>query len=236
MGLLDDISKNLGSLTGNSGKNEAKGNGLGGLLGSAAVGGLLGALLGGSKSVQRTARNAAVIGAGAGAAALAYKIYQKWRNSDVAAPQSTQPQPNSPLSPTSTLPRSVAVSSTTVDDKAQLLIEAMVFAARADGHIDDEEQALILKSAQDLGCTAEIQQLLASCMNQPLDPEKLAQRIASPEEARDVYFLSAIIIKADTFMEKSYLSGLAQACGLDDSAKADIDARATQARASMLQS
>ncbi|MBU3826661.1 MAG: tellurite resistance TerB family protein [Candidatus Anaerobiospirillum merdipullorum] len=243
MGLFDEISKNLGALTGgqnNDGQNQSKGSGMGGLLGSAAVGGILGALLGGSKGVQRTARNAAVIGAGAGAAALAYKLYQKWRsNQDAPAPTTPTPTASAPgySAPNlfATATPAPALDTAPTDDKAVLLIEAMVFAARADGHIDSEEQQLILKSAQELGGNGQLEQVVSACMQKPLDPADIARRVSTPEEAADVYFLSAVIVNPDTFMEKSYLRGLAQACNLSEAQKAEIDARAAQARASLLQ-
>ncbi len=224
MGFFDDLTRNLGSLAQSA---EEKTQGKGGLLGAAAVGGLLGALLGGSRGVQRTARNAVVIGAGAGAAALAYKLYQKWRADSDAQPQHSAPVPAS-APDVMTPPQSVQN-----DDKALLLIQAMVFAARADGHIDAAEQELILKSAQELSGNINLQETIASFMQMPIDPAAIAQRVSSPEEAADVYFLSALIVNPDTFMEKSYSTGLAQALGLTQAQKAELDERAAQARAQL---
>ncbi len=232
MGLFDDLTKNLGSLTGSQ---SGKGGSMGGLLGSAAVGGLLGALLGGSKGLQRTARNAAVVGAGAGAAALAYSLYQKWRNGAQETNSATTGSATFGTAATSSSTfSSVAPVSSNYDDKALLLIEAMVFAARADGHIDQQEQALIEKSLQQFSADTNLSAAVSSCMQKPLDPEDLARRVSSAEEGADVYFLSALIVTQDTFMEKSYLNGLAGALGFDQQQKAELDARAEKARQDLL--
>ena len=120
--------------------------GLGGLLGSAALGGLLGTLMSG-KTARKVAKGALMVGGTAAVGALAWKFYQKWSGANGAAPQGqpAEPAPSAQSAPSGwpaelqqTPPPAVSA-----DQTALLLLEAMVFAARADGHIDDKERANI---------------------------------------------------------------------------------------------
>ena len=137
---LNASSKGLG--------NTGTKNGATGLLGSAAVGGLLAALFGGSKVLRSTAKNVATVGGGAIAGAVAYKIFQKWvqnkNGNGQAQPVTTQGTTKGTsgvgfTDPRQKLTEEEGVISAGADDRdALLLIEAMIFAARADGHIDEE--------------------------------------------------------------------------------------------------
>ena len=100
------------------------------------------------------------------------------------------------------------------DDTASLLLEAMVFAARADGHIDAAEQSRINDAVRHMFPNQDVASLLDPLMTRPIDPRVLAGRVRSPEQARDLYRLSCAIIETDQFMERSYLNGLAEALGI----------------------
>ena len=54
----------------------------------------------------------------------------------------------------------------------------MVFAARADGHIDDKERANIHNAVESLFPGRDMAQVLDTLLNKPLDPASLASRIA----------------------------------------------------------
>lgn len=197
--------------------------GFGGLLGSAALGGLLGTLLSG-KTARKVAQGALMVGGTAAAGALAWKFYQKWAGNNAAA------QPASPDVPPAPAPSgwpaelaSPQPPAAQPDQTALLLLEAMVFAARADGHIDEKEQANIRNAVESLFPGRDMGQVLDGFLNKPLDPAALASRIADPEEARDLYRLSGMIIDVDHFMERSYLDGLASALGISPDEKAALD-------------
>ncbi len=217
---------------------------LGGLLGSAAAGGILGALLGGSKSVKRTAKNIAYIGGGAAAASMAYSLYKKWadkNNSQGGMPQSQghtyQPQPNTYSSASQTnvfdefnRQNQTASAATVNDEHAVLLIEAMVFAARADGHIDNDEQNMILKTSKSLVSDERFNSIVREALQRPLDPAYIASKVPSPDMADDIYQLSATVIVADNYMEQSYLQGLARALNINDSQKLTLERQALEFR------
>ncbi len=226
------VNSALGGNTAASIKNAASGmGGVGGLLGSAAIGGLMGALFSGKKA-KKLAKGALVVGGTAAAGALAWNFYQKWaqgKSTDQAtnyAPQDmhNQAQPNAPQQ---------AQALPNAENTAIILLEAMVFAARADGHIDDEEKQNIHNAAAALFPGQEIVSMLDNLLQKPIDPTSLASKVKSVEEAHDLYRLSCAAIDIDSYMERTYLDGLAKALNLSDADKNTLEQEALAARQNM---
>lgn len=206
------------------------------LLGAGAVGGLLGALLG--RGGRDLAGTALTLGGTAVAGTLAWNFYKKWSARDADA-QVSAPAGNASSAPEDSVPAgwnlgsaspSVPGGRHTDDDTALLLLEAMVFAARADGHIDAAEQGRINNAVRSMFPDQDVTSLLDRLMARPIDPAALAGRVRSPEQARDLYRLSCAIIETDQFMERSYLNGLAEALGIDAEERERIEAEAAAAR------
>lgn len=213
---------NMGDTLKNTLQNVGAGSpgGIGGLLGSAALGGLLGALFTG-KSAQKIAKGALVVGGTAAAGALAWNFYKKWAQGGQADGANAAPAAESPASHAQgALPPA--------ENTALLLLEAMVFAARADGHIDEEEKSRIQDTAASLFPGQSMTGLLDGLMNRPIDPAALAARVRDPEEGRDLYRLSRAVVNVDNFMERSYLDGLARALniGADEQARLEKETEA----------
>ena len=207
LGTLTDKAKSTASTLG----REAPG-GVGGLLGAGALGALLGTVL--SKDMVK---NAALVGAGA----VAWNFYQKWsqnKGQSVAAPS-----PASVATP-------VNASTVQADPTAMLLLEAMVFAARADGHIDDKERSRIEQAVRHLFPGQNVDDLVKGLLGASLNPASLAARVQSAEQGEDVYRLSCLIVDIDHFMERGYLDGLAQALRIPAARKAELEREADQAR------
>ena len=125
------------------------GAGRGDLMKGAAVGGILGLLLG-SKKARKMAGGLVGYGGAAAAGALAFKAYQNWQQGKQAttAPVATSADVNN------VDPRFLPVSIDSTGQKFSLtLMTAMIFAAKADGHIDATEQA-INNSAVHISSTA----------------------------------------------------------------------------------
>lgn len=209
---LGGVGDTLKSTLQNMGAGGA--GGIGGLLGSAALGGLLGALFTGKKT-KKLAQGALMVGGTAAAGALAWNFYKKWAQSSETGNAAAAPAPQAALAP--------------AEDTALLLLEAMVFAARADGHIDEEEKARIQSTAASLFPGQSVPQLLEALMNAPIDPSDLAARVRDPEEGRDLYRLSCAVVDVDNFMERSYLDGLAQALGISAEERGRLEKEAQAA-------
>lgn len=119
---------------------------------------------------------------------------------------------------------------------AEIMLEAMIYAARADVHIDEEEKQLIMRSASELCPGVDLQQTLQHLLSCPIAPEGLAARVSDPQQRRDLYLISSLIVNQDTFMERNYLSALTQALELSAELKASLDEQAALQRRQLLQS
>lgn len=205
--------------------------GVGGLLGAGALGGILGALLssgGVGKTVRKLGEGALVVGGTAAAAGFAWKLYQKWSQNGQNTPTSA-PSPMSTPNTTGTFGTAPATPVRTEpiltghDPVALLVLEAMVFSARADGHMDDMERNAVHSAMQHLFPGTDVAAHIDSMMHCPLDPERLAQRVTNPEQARDLYRLSRMVIIADHSMERAYLDALASALHIQKTEQNALD-------------
>jgi len=104
---------------------------------------------------------------------------------------------------------------TALEQRATLLIRAMVAAAKADGDIDAAERARIPGRVREAGAGGEALEFLMAELQQPLDLPALAAQVRGPEEAVEVYAASLLAIEVDSDAERAYLARLAQATGLD---------------------
>ncbi|MCL2894925.1 tellurite resistance TerB family protein [Brenneria tiliae] len=182
-----------GPKQGNHHQGGRNGN-LGDMLKPAALGGLAGVLLS-NKSARKImgslGKNALILGGSAAAGVVLWNQYKK----RVRDTHQDDPQ--------------FGVQSSPDNIRARRLIQALVFAAKSDGHIDDAEKQRIDENIRQLQLGSEAQQWVQEAIAQPLDPELLARDIKNEEEALEVYFLSSAVIDVDHFMEKSYLDALA---------------------------
>lgn len=196
--------------------------GVGGLLGAGALGALLGSFV--SKSVLK---DAALVGAGA----VAWNFYQKWSRSRNSQPVEGQVVAREVPAPSA----GAAVSSpAALDATAMLMLRAMVYTARADGHIDATEQGRILKLVEQLCPGRDMSAVMNGLMSEPIDPARLATEVRSSEQAEDLCRLSCLIVDVDHFMERSYLDGLAGALHLSQDRKAMLEQEVAQARQQLL--
>lgn len=182
-----------------------------------------GSLLGGMSTGTKAQLGMGLVGI----AIAAYEHYSKQNQGSTssgfppspappASPQSLAPMPKSSLG----APASAPASSARAAD-AMLLVQAMVAAAAADGVIDDEERAQMLKRATDAGFDEETRRFLEAEL---ANPKSLAVIIASarPELATDIYAASCAAIVADTDAERAYLETLGRRLGLSEEARAEI--------------
>ena len=215
-----NIGETLGSLMDTakeqaSGLSKAAPGGVGGLVGAGALGALLGSFM--SKGALQ---NAALVGAGA----VAWNFYQKWSQSQ---------KESQPVEPAPVQQPVAAVASAELDPTARLLLRAMVFAARADGHIDATEQDRISKVVAQMAPGQDTNALLGQLLNAPIDPAALAAEIRSAEQGEDLYRLSCMIVDIDHFMERSYLDALAAALKISEARKGQLEEEARQAKAQL---
>lgn len=179
-------------------------------LGAGAVGGGLVGLLMGSKKARKMGKKAAGIGGAAALGALAFKVYNDWQSGQSLPEQNQSEQANQPqIAP--------AVMDTFDENQHSILIlKAMIASAKADGHVDADEKQKIQQAVASLGADEAVNQLVSSELEKPLDPSEVAQSVASPEQAAEVYLASLLVADEQNFMEKAYLKELAKQLGLAD--------------------
>ncbi|WP_324021401.1 DUF533 domain-containing protein [Pantoea sp. JZ29] len=193
------------------------GGGLSEMLAPGALGGLAGLLVASKSSrklLTKYGGKALIIGGGAAAGAVLWNKYkQRVRETHQNEPGFGELQ-------------------TPVDQRAERLVTALVFAAKSDGHIDDRERATIEQNIHQAGYGQDAEKLIQQAMQRPLDPEWLAADVKNEEEALELYFLSCAAIDVDHFMERSYLSALGDALKIPQDVRKGIQQDIDQQKAS----
>lgn len=214
-GVIDGLSRHLG---GNSSQGTRQSSGSSGFdVKSLLGGGALGMLVG-SKRGRSMGGKALKYGAIAGVGMLAWKAWQSSQEKKGAATQSSSEGER------------VEVLSGEVQERRSLeLLQAMIMAARADGHIDEQEQALITDQIDALGADQEMHRWVEQQLKAPLDAQALAREADSPQAAREMYLISVAVIDGQNPMERAWLDQLASALNLTPEMAAELERQAQQA-------
>ena len=193
------------------------GRGLGGILGGigggALAGGLAGILLG-SKQGRKLAGSALTMGGLAVVGALAYQAYKNWQAGK--NPAGTPPTSGVPMLPP---PADTPFNPSRESDQQTIsrnLLRAMIGAAKADGHIDAEEQVKIFAEIDKLRLDADDKAFVMEELRAPLDVDAIARAARTPEEAAEIYTASLLAVDVDNAAEHGYLALLAARLGLDE--------------------
>lgn len=220
--VLDSLGQKAKAAAGNIRDNTP--GGLGGLAGAGALGALLGNVFSGDlmKSVAL-----------AGAGAVAYNFYKKWAAGKLAAEQGKS-------AGNEEMPAGwgggATVPAKGMDPVAELVARAMIYAARADGNIDDTERKRIQQVLGAMLPGQDVSGQIERISKEMIDPNKIAAATTSPEQAEDIYRLSCAVIDIDHFMEHSYTQALANALGISADRKKQIESEADQARRQLMAS
>jgi uncharacterized membrane protein YebE (DUF533 family) len=111
-----------------------------------------------------------------------------------------------------------------LERQAELVLKAMINAAKADGRIDEEEIERIVGKLQEAGADAEAQRFVMTQMQRPLETEALISGAkGQPELGAQIYAASLMAIEVDTPAEKAYLGQLASGLGLTPEVTRRID-------------
>ena len=214
-----DLMESLSGLVG------GKGGDLGGILGevlnsagraaggkeNVAVGGvgaLAGALLGGG-----TRSMGGALGGGAMAliGAIAFKALQ-------GAGQKTDNVPLGLLQPRN------QAEQQKLEQQTELVLKAMINAAKSDGRISEDEIQRIVGKLKEAGAQDDDMRYVMSEMQKPIDTYSLmAAAKGQPELAAELYAASLMAIEVDTTAEKAYLQELAGGMGLSPEVTRQID-------------
>jgi len=176
---------------------------------SGAAAGLAGLLLG-SRRGRGVVRTGAVVGGLGLLGKLAYDAYAKGRET---------PEPQAP-----------ALADLSDEDaalRAETMAWALISAAKADGHIDEAENAAIEAALRDL--PLDVRASLTTTLMRPADAAAVARRATSDQERREIYAASVMITGRDHPDEITYLDTLARALDLPADVVAALDAGVARA-------
>ena len=195
----------LGSLAGGgSSSSNKQGGGIGDLIGSltggaggsqsGGLGDLLGSLTGGANNSQQ----------GGGLGSLLNSLAGGSQNSASAAPTANNSNNLGDLL-SSAFTGNEVKAEPDQEKQAEVILKAMISAAKADGHIDADEQKKITEHIGDI--TPEEIEFVRKEMQAPLDIEALVKSVPSGME-QQVYMMSLLAINLDSKPEAEYMDKL----------------------------
>jgi|HigsolmetaAR203D_1030402.scaffolds.fasta_scaffold00076_62 uncharacterized membrane protein YebE (DUF533 family) len=161
---------------------------------------------------------------------LAYKAYQQYQQSSPTRGEGAAGgEPASPQAGTSDGPslgerlagllrpeQQTKPDAALDDEKALLLIRAMIGAANADGQISPDERQRILSRLQEAGASDEDRRFIEAELASPRPIDSLVADIRDGETAEQVYLASEMAIEPDSPAERSYLDYLAARLNLSE--------------------
>ena len=186
--------------------------------GGALSGGALAMLLG-SKKARSMGGKVITYGGLAALGVLAYKAYGNWQQQNKASVDQHEPQTVDRLSPPEAELHSNAI------------LKALIGAAKADGHIDQQERELIDSEIAKLTSDLSLQRWFDRELAKALDPADIASAATTQEMAAEMYLASLLVINEQNYMEGAYLQELARQLKLPVELKAELDFQAKQALA-----
>lgn len=228
-----DVNKILGAVT-SSGLSK-------GLLGGAAGGLLAGSLM--SKKGRKTATKVAKVGGVAALGALAWKAYSSYRDGQADAGQSGGAGAGASAGTTAPLAGRVTDDliqhetfqnlgeADSVGSDAFVVVQAMIAAAMADGHIDGGEQQRIFEQVNALGLAADDKAALFDEMRQARSAHSVASLVSHQALAVEVYLASVLAVDESTEAAQRYLNDLRGALNLPPALAGAVQQQAVELQA-----
>lgn len=211
-GMVNNLSSQLKGKQGSAGGIDVKS-----LLGGGALG-----LMVGSKRGRKMGGKVLKYGALAGIGVLAWKAYQNYQGNKGQNQAQPQPQPQTQASGQEGQPFE-QLQGQAQEQRGLEILQAMIMAARADGHVNANERALITQEIEKLGPDDELHAWIEQQFDAPLDASALAAKADSPQAAREIYLVSAVIIDDQNPMERAWLEQLSSALQLPADMVRELD-------------
>ena len=182
-------------------------------LAAGGIGALLGALMGGSKSTTMNSLGGGMMGL---LGMMAYKALSGSMSGN--AQNNTQPAThNYAREYTQPSPKQQ-------ESDAEIIITAMIDAAKSDGQVDPAELSRIMETMKSSGIGQEGVNYVIQKLQGPMETAKIIAAVnGRPELAAQVYSASLMSIDVDTDAERRYLDKLANAMGLSPAVVRNIE-------------
>jgi uncharacterized membrane protein YebE (DUF533 family) len=218
-GILDGLKNMLSGVSGQAARSAPQGGLLGGILEEAArmVGGKqnlaiggLGALVGSLFGPRKGLGGAVGGGLMALLGVMAFQALKGKAAKEQAVPLGLRAPQND-------------AEKDELERHAELVLRAMINAAKADGQIDRDELERIVGKIKEVGADDEAQRFLMAEMRKPMETDQLIREAGgNPELGAELYAASLLAIEVDTPAEKRYLDQLAAGLGLDSKVTQNI--------------
>lgn len=198
-----------------------------GVLGGLAGGAVSGALMS-NKTARKTAGTLLKVGGVAALGTLAWKAYQSYQgsgSSTAAAPARSDPA----WQGISEQRFAISADDVQQSSTALLMVQAMIAAACADGHMDSAERKRILVRVDQMGLASDEKALVFDALQAPLSLNAICDRVDSPELAAEVYLSSLMAVEQERPEARLYLDALAFRLGLPDGLAARLQQQTADA-------
>jgi len=203
-----------------------------GLTRSGVLGGLAGGAVSGAiMSNKKARRGAGTLLKAGGIAALgavawqAYKSY-KGRPGSEAAEAASGPAAESSWDALSRDRFEIDAGDSSPQSTSLLLVQAMIAAAGADGHMDGDERRRIMDRVVQLDLAADEKAMVFDSLNAPLAMNEICERVDSQELAVEIYLASLMAVDRSRSEAALYLDALAYRLGLPEKLVAALIAEA----------
>lgn len=207
---MKDLQKLVGSLN--------KSGALNGFLGGVAGGGLTSLVTG--KKGKKAGKKAAKYGALAAVGGLAWKAYQQYSEKNQAAQQqedkqdynramNKQSNQSFDFRPNQYEQRTFEHVAESSDSGQLILMRAMIAAAYADGHIDEQERQRIFAQVETMELSVHEKAMLFDELRKPMTLSELVQSVPDSQTGIEVYAASASAIDLNQTISQQYLEALA---------------------------
>ncbi|TIO78408.1 MAG: tellurite resistance TerB family protein [Mesorhizobium sp.] len=191
--------------------------------------GALAAVLLGTGTGRQVTGAAIKLGGLAAIGGLAYKAYQNYKNGaePARAPATDEPELLPPPKDTAFDPSQAPQGEA---EFTLMLVRAMISAAKADGHVDDEERQKIADKLKLAGIGADAEKFLMTELESPLDLDTLVASAKTDAQKLELYTASRLTIDPNTRTERGYLDLLAGRLGLPDALVDHVEATVSAAK------
>lgn len=169
------------------------------------------ALLLGTKSGRKLTGSAIKIGSLAAVGGIAWKTWQKWQEEQ--ANDTSEVSHSAKVEPPQVLSID-KLEGKEAEKRSQILVKAMIAAAKSDGKITDDETDAINQQIKKLGLGDNIESILKAGVVTPLSAKSVAKMADDKEVAAEIYIVSMLVTNIENNQERKYMSSLADALEL----------------------
>lgn len=179
--------------------------------------GAIAAVLLGTGAGRALTGSALKLGGLAAIGGLAYTAYKNYQSGGQPAPADAAPSDVEVLEP----PKDTGFHPDDIQqgevEFALVLVRAMIAAARADGHIDEDERSKIHERLQMSGLNSDAAEFIEEELSKPIDVDSFVAAAKTDPQKVELYTASRIAIDPNSRAERGYLDMLAGRLGLPDS-------------------